>query len=293
MEFELCRTADEFRAACDRVRAGGQTLGLVPTMGALHRGHLALLEEAARQASVVAATIFVNPTQFAPGEDFERYPRDLEGDLELCRRAGATLVFSPGVLEMYPPGEATRVRVSRLTDHLCGAARPGHFEGVTTIVAKLFGVAGPCTAVFGRKDYQQLKVIQRMTRDLLLPVRVVAHPTVREPDGVALSSRNAYLSREERLRAPAIARALSQAIRRFGAGERSCRALREPVVDALISADFRLDYVTIADAEELRPWADDATLPDRALLAVAAYLGETRLIDNAVLGEDPAPLAQG
>ena len=213
MTLELHRSVEEFRLACERVRQGGATLALVPTMGALHEGHLALMREAARQADVVAVTIFVNPTQFGPSEDLASYPRDLEGDLERCRSVGVSLVFAPADSDMYPGGDATRVRVSRLTDHLCGRSRPGHFEGVTTIVAKLFAVAGPCTAVFGRKDYQQLKVIERMTRDLMLPVRIVPHPTVREPDGLALSSRNAYLGADERARARAIPRALSRAVR--------------------------------------------------------------------------------
>jgi pantoate--beta-alanine ligase len=292
MTLELCRSVDEFRLACERVRQRGATLGLVPTMGALHRGHLALMQEAARQASVVAVTIFVNPTQFGPGEDFGSYPRDLAGDLEQCRSVGVELVFAPAESDMYLGGDATRVRVSRLTDHLCGTARPGHFDGVTTIVAKLFAVAGACAAVFGRKDYQQLKVIERMKRDLMLPVRIVSHPTVRETDGLALSSRNVYLDGDERPRARAIPRALSRAVQAFAAGERSCRALREPVAETLTTAGFRPDYVTIADADELRPWADDATLPERALLAVAAFMGTTRLIDNVVLGEDPPPNAE-
>jgi pantoate--beta-alanine ligase len=293
MTIELCRSVEEFRTACDRVRQGGGTLGLVPTMGALHEGHLGLMREAGRQASLVAVTIFVNPTQFGPAEDLSRYPRDLTGDLEKCDSTGVALVFAPAEQEIYPAGDATRVRVSRLTDHLCGAVRPGHFEGVATVVTKLFGVAGPCTAVFGRKDYQQLKVIERMTRDLMLPVRIVPYPTVREPDGLALSSRNAFLDPAERQRALAIPRALSDAVRSFAAGQRGCRALQEPVAAALDRAGFGVDYVTIADADELRPWALDATLPDRALLAVAAFMGTTRLIDNVVLGEDPPPLGEG
>ena len=163
MTLEVLRTVAEFRAACERARSIG-SLGLVPTMGALHRGHVALIEEARRRSVNVAVTIFVNPTQFGPNEDLARYPRDLEGDLEKCRGAGASLVFAPAALEMYPAGERTRVRVSELTEHLCGSSRPGHFEGVATVVTKLFAATGPCIAVFGRKDYQQLKVIERMTR---------------------------------------------------------------------------------------------------------------------------------
>jgi pantoate--beta-alanine ligase len=193
---------------------------------------------------------------------------------------------------MYPKNERTRVSVSGLTAHLCGASRPGHFDGVSTIVTKLFAVAGACTAVFGRKDYQQLKVIERMTRDLLLPVTIVPYATVREPDGLALSSRNRYLSAEERERALAIPRALSRAAARFAAGERSAGLLLEDARALLEGAALRIDYLTLADAEELVPLESSAQLGARALLAVAAHCGTTRLIDNLVLGEDAAPLAE-
>jgi pantoate--beta-alanine ligase len=192
---------------------------------------------------------------------------------------------------MYPAGERTRVRVSGLTDYLCGASRPGHFEGVATIVTKLFAVAGRSVAVFGRKDYQQLQVIRRMTRDLLLPVEIVGHPIVRESDGLALSSRNAYLSAEDRARALGIPRALSQSVERFRAGERGVHNLREPVRTALEDAGLRVDYVAIADADELTPLDEGATVGSRALLAVAAFAGNTRLIDNVVFGEDAPPLS--
>jgi pantoate--beta-alanine ligase len=284
MTLEVTRTVGEFRAACDQARKAGK-LGLVPTMGALHRGHVALIEEARRRATTVAVTIFVNPTQFGPKEDLARYPRDLEGDLDKCRGAGAGLVFAPAIEEMYPAGERTRVRVSELTEHLCGASRPGHFEGVATVVAKLLAATGPCIAVFGRKDYQQLKVIERMTLDLLLPVEIVAHETVRESDGLALSSRNAYLSDAERRQALSIPRALAEAIARFASGERGAGALRGPVENSLTAAGLRVDYVTLAHADRLVPIADEVRTPERALLAVAAFAGTTRLIDNVVLGE--------
>lgn len=258
-------------------------------MGALHDGHLALVREAGRRSDEVAVTIFVNPTQFGPKEDFSKYPRTLALDLEKCASAGASVVFAPDVSEMYPGGEKTRVRVDSLTDHLCGSSRPGHFEGVTTIVAKLFAVAGPCVAVFGRKDYQQLKVIERMTRDLLLPVEIVGHATVREPDGLARSSRNAYLSADDRQRAVVLSASLSQAVRRFAAGERSVSRLRKPVEEAIVAAGLRPDYVTLADPEQLSPIADDALAGERALLALAVFCGPARLIDNVVLGEDPPP----
>jgi pantoate--beta-alanine ligase len=280
-----------FRAACDDVRARGGRLGLVPTMGALHAGHLALVLDAARRADSVAVTIFVNPKQFGPGEDFERYPRSFERDVAASSQVGAALVFAPGVSDMYPAGERTRVRVSGLTDALCGGSRPGHFEGVTTICTKLFAVAGPCVAVFGRKDYQQLKTIERMVQDLMLPVEIVGHPTVREPDGLALSSRNAYLSTEARSRAVAIPRALSAAVQRFARGERSVAELRAGVRARLEDAGLRPDYITLADIESIEPLPNRALAPERALLALAAFAERTRLIDNVVLGEDPAPIA--
>lgn len=258
-------------------------------MGALHAGHMALVHEARRRADEVALTLFVNPTQFGPNEDFTKYPRTLEADLEKCEAAGVALVFAPDVGEMYAAKEQTRVRVGGLTEHLCGQFRPGHFEGVTTVVAKLFAVAGACTAVFGRKDYQQLKVIERMTRDLLLPVEVVGVPTVREPDGLALSSRNVYLSADERSRARVLSRALAGAVRRFRAGERGAGALRSPVASALAEAGLRPDYVTLADPDELVPWSDESVVGERALLALAVRVGKARLIDNVVLGEEEPP----
>lgn len=258
-------------------------------MGALHEGHLRLVDAARARATSVAVSIFVNPTQFGPDEDFHRYPRPLERDLELCASRGVEHAFVPSVEEMYPRAERTRVVVSALTEVLCGPKRPGHFEGVATIVAKLFNAAGPCLSVFGRKDYQQLQVIRRMARDLLMPVEIVGHPIVREADGLAMSSRNAYLSAEDRARAPTIIRALAKAARAFTAGERRAETLRTPVVDALTSAGFRVDYVELVSPEGLEPLADSELLTGPALLAVAAFLGKTRLIDNLVLGEDEPP----
>ena len=286
---EVFGTIRDFRQACDALRAGGARLGFVPTMGALHAGHLHLVEVARRHAERVAVSIFVNPTQFGPNEDFSKYPRNLERDVELLSGAGADLVLAPPPEEMYPAGEKTRVRVSGLDQHLCGPFRPGHFEGVATVVTKLLSVAGACTAVFGRKDYQQLKIIERLVRDLLLPVEVVGEPTVRDVDGLALSSRNAYLSAEERARALAIPRALAGAAAVFAAGERRAGALIEPVRLALREAGLRPDYTEIADPQELSPFALDARVGERALIALAAFCGTTRLIDNLVLGEDVAP----
>ncbi len=291
MALSLYDKAAQFRVACEGVRGAGGTLGLVPTMGALHHGHMALVHAAKRLASHVAVTLFVNPTQFSAGEDYGKYPRVLERDQRLCEAAGVDLLFVPGVKEMYPDGESTRVQVSGLTEVLCGAVRPGHFEGVATVVAKLFGLAGTCTAIFGKKDYQQLKVVERMTQDLMLPVKVVGHPIVREPDGLALSSRNAYLSPDERGRARAIAKGLSSAHRAFCGGERRSAALLDCVTSSIAVDDLTLQYAELADPESLQLWSNRSDLPARALLAVAAFCGTTRLIDNLVLGEDPDPLS--
>jgi pantoate--beta-alanine ligase len=280
-------TPAEARAALDAARSRGARVGFVPTMGALHDGHLALVAEAKRRASYVACSIFVNPTQFGPNEDYTRYPRDLAKDVE--RLAGVDLVFAPEVSAMYPPGDETRVRVGALAAHLCGPHRPGHFEGVATVVTKLFGIAGPCTAVFGKKDYQQLAIIRRLVIDLFLPVEIVGHPIVREPDGLAMSSRNAYLSAEERARALALSRGLAAAARAFAGGERRAGALRDAARAPIEKAATSIDYVTVADPETVQPLGDDAHVGARALLAVACRIGTTRLIDNVVLGEDPAP----
>jgi pantoate--beta-alanine ligase len=286
---QVFRNIADFRAACSAARGSGARIGFVPTMGALHAGHLHLVQVAHRHAERVAVSIFVNPTQFGPNEDFAKYPRTLERDVELLGTVGADYVLAPSAAEVYPEGEKTRVRVSELTDYLCGPFRPGHFEGVATVVAKLFAIAGPCTAVFGRKDYQQLKVIERLARDLLFPVKVVGEPTVRDSDGLALSSRNAYLSAEERARARVIPRALAGAAKTFAAGERRAGALIEPVRAALSSAGLQLQYADICDADQLFPLHPAVDIGDRALIAIAAFCGTTRLIDNLVLGEDQAP----
>jgi pantoate--beta-alanine ligase len=258
-------------------------------MGALHRGHLALVEEAKRRAASVVVSVFVNPTQFGPHEDLARYPRDLAADLAKLAPLGVDLVFAPEVADMYPPGEQTRVKPGALAEPLDGAYRPGHFEGVATVVAKLFGIIGPCVAVFGRKDYQQLQVVKRMVRDLCMPVEVVGHPIVREADGLAMSSRNAYLSADERARALAIVRGLDAAARGFAQGQRDARALERAAREPIEGAATSIDYVEVRDADTLAPIHGD--LGARGVLAVACRVGTTRLIDNVVLGEDEAPLA--
>jgi pantoate--beta-alanine ligase len=278
------------RDACDRTRGAGKRVGFVPTMGALHRGHLALVDEAKKRAASVIVSVFVNPTQFGPREDFTRYPRDLASDLAKLAPLGVDVVFAPEVADMYPPSEQTRVRPGALAEPLEGAHRPGHFEGVATVVAKLFGVVGPCVAVFGRKDYQQLLVVRQMVRDLCMPVEVVGHPIVRDPDGLAMSSRNAYLSAEDRARALAIVRGLDAAAKRFAEGERSARALERAAREPIEHAASSIDYVEVRDADTLGQV--DGDLGSRGVLAVACRVGTTRLIDNIVLGEDEAPLAE-
>jgi pantoate--beta-alanine ligase len=258
-------------------------------MGALHRGHLHLVDKARERAGVVLVSIFVNPTQFGPNEDLARYPRDLDGDIVKCAAAHVDIVFAPEPAEMYPPGDTTRVRVGGLGDSLCGPFRPGHFEGVATVVAKLFALASPCVAVFGRKDYQQLKIIERMARDLRFDVTMVGVTTVRDADGLALSSRNAYLSPDERARARAVPRALARAAAAYAAGERRAgvlegfaRAQLEPVMSSI-------DYVTVADPATLVPVGGALSISAPALLAIAVRFGKTRLIDNMVLGEEAPP----
>ncbi|MCC6554059.1 MAG: pantoate--beta-alanine ligase [Polyangiaceae bacterium] len=258
-------------------------------MGALHAGHVSLVEEARRRADFVAVSVFVNPTQFGPSEDLARYPRTLDRDVEACASAGAAGVFAPEAGAMYPPGDEARVRVGATAAPLCGAHRPGHFEGVATVVAKLFALAGPCVAVFGRKDYQQLQVIRRMARDLFFPVEVVGAATVREADGLAMSSRNAYLSPEARRAAAAIPRGLGRAGRAFAAGERRAGALVELARDSVAPIADSIDYIDVADPDTLRVLGPDEAAGERALLALAIRLGGARLIDNVVLGEDAAP----
>ena len=293
MTLPVYTTVGEFRAVCDAVRRQGLSLGLVPTMGALHAGHLALVELARRHAAKVAVTVFVNPTQFAPGEDLSRYPRALEQDTEKCERAGAFCVFAPSDGEMYAADDATRVRVGRLSQGLCGASRPHHFEGVATVVTKLFAVAGPCVAAFGRKDYQQLKIVERLVRDLLLPVRIASCPTVREADGLAMSSRNAYLSPDARRRAVSLSRGLAKATVAFDRGERGVASLELIVKEELQTASLVEDYAQVVDAESLSRLPQDGPVESKAVLAVAAFVDSTRLIDNVVLGEDHAPFNDG
>jgi pantoate--beta-alanine ligase len=258
-------------------------------MGALHEGHVALMAEARRRAGFVVVTVFVNPTQFGPNEDLARYPRALDSDLVACSAAGVQGVFAPSAEAMYPPGDETRVRPGRLAEGLEGAERPGHFEGVATIVTKLFALVGPSVAVFGRKDYQQWKVVERLAIDLCLPVEIVGARTEREADGLARSSRNRYLDPEQRRRARSIAQGLDAAARAFDAGERAAGALAALARAPIAQAGASIDYVTVACPDTLRVHDAAALVGARALVVVAARFGATRLLDNLVLGEERGP----
>ena len=279
---EIVETKAALRARADEARAAGRRVGLVPTMGYLHEGHRSLMRAARRDCDVVIVTIFVNPMQFGPNEDLDRYPRDLDGDVAACRDEGVDLVFAPATREMYPRHSATTVvHVAELTDGLCGASRPGHFDGVTTVVAKLVAVVGPCHAYFGWKDAQQLAVITRMVDELDLPVTVVGCPLVRERDGLALSSRNAYLSAEHRTIAPQIYAGLRLAVDAVAAGETDPQRAIGLVRDHLSRwPDFAIDYLACVDSSTLQ--AVDR-IDANTLLAVAVRLGSTRLIDNVLL----------
>jgi pantoate--beta-alanine ligase len=264
-------------------RHGGRRVGLVPTMGFLHEGHLRLIDRARRLADDVVVSVFVNPLQFGPREDLARYPRDLDRDRRLARGRGADCLFVPTAEGMYPTPPEVRVIPGRLGAHLCGPWRPGHFEGVLTVVMKLFHLAEPDVAVFGRKDAQQAIMIQRMARDLSLAVEVVVAPTMREADGLALSSRNAYLSPEQRRAAPALSRGLHAAHEAYRAGQTDAAALVDAVKQMMQGEPaFRLEYVEAVDPVQLAPVV---TAGDDTLVALAAYLGTTRLIDNIVLGQ--------
>jgi pantoate--beta-alanine ligase len=274
--------ARELRDRCDQERRAGKRIGFVPTMGYLHPGHLSLVERAKSLADWVVVSVFVNPLQFGPAEDLNRYPRDLDGDLEKCRRAETDLVFVPDREELYPPGFQSEVAVRELSQGLCGTSRPGHFKGVCTVVLKLLNLVGPCTAVFGEKDYQQLRVIERMVLDLNIPVGVVGCPIVREPDGLALSSRNAYLDREQRGHATCLNRAL-EAIDREALGGQTSAGRARGIVDEIISRTpgARLDYFELRDARNLQP--ADRCGGGKTLAALAVYFGTIRLIDNRVI----------
>jgi pantoate--beta-alanine ligase len=277
--LKVLRRVAEARAF--RAASAKATIGLVPTMGALHPGHASLIERAARENDLAVVSIFVNPAQFAPHEDFAAYPRDEPADLAMCERLGAAMVFAPGVDEMYPAGDATRVQPGPIAARLEGAARPGHFAGVATVVTKLFAIVRPEVAYFGQKDFQQLRVVQTMSRDLRLGVRVAGCPTVRDADGLAMSSRNRYLSAEERQQAFALSRALLAVKADWSRGERDPEELRGRMRRDTSVQGVALEYVSVADPFTL----DELERPaERAVVSLAARVGKARLIDNVLLG---------
>ncbi|MFZ1139530.1 MAG: pantoate--beta-alanine ligase [Candidatus Sulfotelmatobacter sp.] len=282
--LKICTTIHEMRTASRAVRSAGKRLGFVPTMGALHEGHMSLVRAARASCDVVAASIFVNPTQFGPNEDLAKYPRSFECDRELLEREGVEVLFAPSVEEMYPAGAVTWVTVEGLSGKLDGRSRPGHFRGVTTVVAKLFHVIEPDTAFFGQKDAAQVAIIRRMVRDLNLPVEIVVCPIVREPDGLAMSSRNAYLDPEQRKRALLLHGSLLHVQRLVDAGEREAAKLVVAGREAFAAeGSVRLDYFELVDPDTLDPVED---ISGGALAAVAAFVGSTRLIDNILLGKN-------
>ncbi|HXY51617.1 MAG TPA: pantoate--beta-alanine ligase [Terriglobales bacterium] len=279
--MRLCTTIEEIRASSRAARQGGRRVGLVPTMGALHEGHLSLVRAAKQDSDVVTVSIFVNPLQFGPNEDFSRYPRTLERDRELLANENVDSVFAPTVEEMYPAGSATFVNVEGLSQRLDGKSRPGHFRGVATVVSKLFHAVEPDVAFFGQKDAAQVAIIRRLVRDLSLPVEIVVCPIAREADGLAMSSRNAYLNPRQRAQAPVLYRSLTAVQKLFDEGERRVNRLLAAGKEKIAQApSVKLDYFAIVSQETLEPVAD---LSHGALVAIAAYLGNTRLIDNILL----------
>lgn len=277
----------ELRAHLDAARAKGDTVGFVPTMGAFHEGHRSLMRVARASSGVVVVSLFVNPLQFGPAEDLDRYPRDLAGDRAAARAEGVDILFTPTGDEMYPGGPPlTTIHVAGLSDGLCGAVRPGHFDGVATVVAKLFSLVGPCTAYFGRKDAQQLAIVRRLAADLSMPVEVVGCPLVREPDGLAMSSRNRNLSPAEREAAVVIHRGLRCGADLVLGGERDAGRLRRVVANVLTTEELvRLEYAEVVDASTLAPLE---RVEGEVLVAVAARVGDVRLIDNMTVRVDGA-----
>ena len=279
--MRIIGTVSEMQQQAESWRRGGRTIALVPTMGYLHEGHLTLMREARKYGDTVVVSIFVNPTQFGPGEDFDRYPRDMARDELLARQVGVDVVFAPPVEEMYPERYQTFVEVMEVTRPLCGRSRPSHFRGVTTVVAKLFNIVKPHVAVFGEKDFQQLAVIRRMVNDLNMDVQIVGHPIVREEDGLAMSSRNAYLTAGQRRIALNLSRALGEAEKMVHGGERRGPVILEAVKNRLdAQGGLRIDYAELCDPETLESVSE---VRGPTLLALAAFVGQTRLIDNRLL----------
>jgi pantoate--beta-alanine ligase len=279
--MEIIKTVTHMQQASDAIRMGGESLALVPTMGFFHEGHLTLMRAGKEHCDRLVVSLFVNPTQFGPNEDFEAYPRDMEGDLKKAENAGADMVFMPSVNEMYPQGAQTSVVVKDLPQHLCGLSRPGHFDGVTTVVAKLFHIVKPHVAVFGQKDFQQLAVISRMVMDLNMDIQIMGVPTVREKDGLAMSSRNSYLTSEERTSALSLKKSLDLAARLFREGEKNVQVIKDFVKSYILEHPYtKIDYVVLCDPVTLE---DVSTLSEGTLMALAVRVGKTRLIDNSLL----------
>lgn len=278
--MKLVHTIDDVRRCVASMKKQGHRIGLVPTMGALHDGHGSLIEAAVAECDYVVVSIFVNPTQFGPGEDLEKYPRTLETDCTYCEKLGAHLVFAPSVEEIYPDEQLTWVNVKKLTEPLCGAKRPGHFRGVTTVCAKLFNIVQADTAYFGRKDAQQTIVIQRMVKELNIPLEIRVCPIIRETDGLAISSRNQYLSPDERERAVCLYAALSRCKEQIDAGQRDAAELISQMNAIIERQGGKIDYVEIVDATTLEP---PKSIRGNVLIALAVFFGKTRLIDNLLL----------
>ncbi|HHS50111.1 MAG TPA: pantoate--beta-alanine ligase [candidate division Zixibacteria bacterium] len=282
--MKIFNTIPKIREALREIRRDGMTIGFVPTMGFLHEGHLSLIRIAKRRADVVVVSIYVNPMQFSAGEDLAAYPRDFRRDETLCENEGVNFIFYPNDEEIYPDGFATRISVEGLKEPLCGRSRPSHFDGVATVVAKLFNIVEPDLAVFGKKDFQQLAIIRRMTRDLDFPIEIVGGETVRERDGLAMSSRNKYLSPAEREVAPTLYRALRMAKQRIeDGGAEDSEAVKRVMRAQIESADaFEIDYIEIVDPETLIPVANPSSR--KVVIALAVRLGAARLIDNIEVG---------
>jgi pantoate--beta-alanine ligase len=279
--MKVAKTIELVRSLVNDARSHGKIIGLVPTMGALHIGHISLIEAARKKCDFVVVSIFVNPTQFGPGEDFERYPRPIEKDLEMCENAGVDVVFTPPVEQMYPSKNITWVNVEKITEPLCGRSRPGHFRGVSTVCTKLFNIVAPDIAFFGQKDAQQVAVIQAMVQDLNMPLEIVVCPTVREPDGLAISSRNQYLGKQERADAVYVYKSLKKCREMFESGiTETSKIIAEMKKVLHQKPSIEIEYINIVDAKTLE---DINKIEGKTLVAVAVRLGRTRLIDNILI----------
>jgi pantoate--beta-alanine ligase len=279
--MKVAKTIKSVRNLVKAARSKGKKIGFVPTMGALHIGHISLIEAAAKKCDFVVVSIFVNPTQFGPGEDFEKYPRPLKADLEICRKAGVDVVFAPSPQQMYPGENLTWVNVEKLTEQLCGRFRPGHFSGVTTVCAKLFNIVAPDIAFFGQKDAQQAIVIKRMVTDLNMPLKIVVCPTVRQADGLAVSSRNQYLTRQQKKNAPLIYKSLQRCQKLIADGVTDSKTIINQMRKILQQApSIKIEYISIVDADTLQ---ELKKITGKVLTAVAVKIGSTRLIDNILV----------